>query len=56
MSRDKRHQWWQKTVFYEIYIASFQDGNGDGMGDFAGLGNRLSPFGVLISQEKKVCL
>ncbi len=21
-------KWWQNTVFYEVYIASFQDGNG----------------------------
>ncbi|QDE27956.1 alpha-amylase family glycosyl hydrolase [Paremcibacter congregatus] len=33
--------WWQDTVFYEIYISSFQDGNGDGIGDFAGLTSRL---------------
>lgn len=36
-----REKWWQKTVFYEIVIASFQDGNGDGIGDFAGLTSRL---------------
>lgn len=34
-------KWWQGTVFYEIYIASFQDGNGDGIGDFIGLTSRL---------------
>ncbi len=34
-------KWWQSTVFYEIYIASFQDGNGDGIGDFIGLTSRL---------------
>lgn len=34
-------KWWQSTVFYEIVIASFQDGNGDGIGDFAGLASRL---------------
>ncbi len=35
------YNWWQNTVFYEIYIASFQDGNGDGIGDFIGLTSRL---------------
>jgi len=34
-------KWWQSTVFYEIVIASFQDGNGDGIGDFVGLSRRL---------------
>ena len=34
-------KWWQSSVFYEIYIASFQDGNGDGIGDFEGLTSRL---------------
>ncbi len=36
-----KNKWWQSTVFYEIYIASFQDGNGDGIGDFEGLTSRL---------------
>ncbi|AQY52496.1 alpha-amylase family glycosyl hydrolase [Paenilisteria weihenstephanensis] len=30
-------KWWQETVFYEIYMPSFKDGNGDGIGDFKGL-------------------
>ncbi|CNH05924.1 trehalose-6-phosphate hydrolase [Yersinia thracica] len=34
-------QWWRETVFYQIYLPSFQDGNGDGVGDFYGLINRL---------------
>lgn len=33
--------WWQDTIFYEVYISSFQDGNGDGIGDFKGLTQRL---------------
>jgi len=31
------HNWWQKAVFYQIYPRSFADGNGDGIGDFAGM-------------------
>ncbi len=30
-------KWWKQSVFYEIYMPSFKDGNGDGMGDFAGI-------------------
>ncbi|XP_013772318.1 neutral and basic amino acid transport protein rBAT-like [Limulus polyphemus] len=33
--------WWQGTVSYEIFPASFQDSDGDGFGDFAGLRWRL---------------
>ncbi len=34
-------KWWQKAVFYQIYPRSFADGNGDGIGDFAGMIARL---------------
>lgn len=34
-------QWWKKAVFYQIYPRSFADGNGDGMGDFYGMVERL---------------
>ncbi|MFN8504244.1 alpha-glucosidase [Kouleothrix sp.] len=30
-------KWWQQAVFYQIYPRSFADGNGDGVGDFAGM-------------------
>ena len=33
--------WWQRGVVYQIYPRSFQDGNGDGIGDFIGLSDRL---------------
>ncbi len=29
--------WWNDAVFYEIFVRSFYDTNGDGKGDFAGL-------------------
>ena len=34
-------KWWQKAVFYQIYPRSFADGNGDGIGDFYGMLDRL---------------
>jgi alpha-glucosidase len=34
-------EWWQKAVFYQIYPRSFADGNGDGIGDFLGIIERL---------------
>jgi len=34
-------KWWKETVFYQIYMPSFQDTNGDGISDFAGMTSRL---------------
>lgn len=33
--------WWQKGVIYQIYPRSFQDTNGDGVGDLEGVRRRL---------------
>ena len=34
-------QWWQRAVVYQIYPRSFQDTNGDGVGDSQGIIRRL---------------
>ena len=33
--------WWQSGVVYQIYPRSFQDTNGDGIGDLQGIIERL---------------
>ena len=34
-------EWWRSAVLYEIYVRSFADGNGDGLGDLPGIRARL---------------
>jgi alpha-glucosidase len=34
-------EWWKRAAIYEIYPRSFQDGNGDGIGDLRGILRRL---------------
>ncbi len=34
-------QWWRRAVIYQVYVRSFADGNGDGIGDLAGVRARL---------------
>ncbi len=33
--------WWNESVFYEIFVRSFYDSDGDGIGDFKGLIQKL---------------
>nr|BFE77879.1 hypothetical protein GCM10020093_004800 [Planobispora longispora] len=29
-------RWWRDAVIYQVYVRSFADGNGDGVGDLLG--------------------
>jgi len=33
--------WWRDAVTYQVYLSSFADGNGDGIGDLAGVTARI---------------
>lgn len=39
--------WWRHAVIYQIYPRSFADGNGDGVGDLAGIISRLPAIAEL---------
>lgn len=34
-------KWWKESVFYQIYMPSYADSNGDGYGDFKGMTKKL---------------
>ena len=36
-----RRSWWREGVFYQVYPRSYQDSNGDGVGDLRGIIQRL---------------
>jgi alpha-glucosidase len=40
-STSNMEDWWKNAVIYEIYPRSFQDTNGDGIGDLNGITSRL---------------
>jgi len=38
---DASKKWWKESVFYQIYMPSYADSNGDGYGDFTGMTAKL---------------
>ncbi|MFV8324827.1 alpha-amylase family glycosyl hydrolase [Flavobacterium sp. ZS1P14] len=36
-----QEDWWKESVFYQIYMPSYADSNGDGYGDFKGMTTKL---------------
>ncbi|MBC9005809.1 glycoside hydrolase family 13 protein [Micromonospora aurantiaca (nom. illeg.)] len=39
--------WWRSAVIYQVYPRSFADGDGDGIGDVAGIRSRLDQLAAL---------
>ncbi|MGW3045491.1 glycoside hydrolase family 13 protein [Kitasatospora sp. NPDC001159] len=42
MTSNDARPWWRDAVIYQVYPRSFADGNGDGVGDIAGIRAHLS--------------
>ena len=40
-AQDVEKNWWKESVFYQIYMPSYIDSNGDGYGDFKGMTTKL---------------
>jgi alpha-glucosidase len=45
--QDPRVQWWRDAVVYQVYVRSFTDSNGDGIGDLDGVRSRLGYLELL---------
>lgn len=47
MKKQSGQHWWADAVVYQVYVRSFADGNGDGVGDLDGIRQRLDHIASL---------
>ena len=40
--------WYKDTIIYELHVRAFYDSNGDGIGDFPGLTQKLGSCPLLV--------
>ena len=40
-TNNERADWWKQAVVYQVYPRSFKDSNGDGLGDIAGVSEKM---------------
>ena len=43
----REHPWWERGVVYQVYPRSFQDSDGDGVGDLRGIESRIDYIAAL---------